>query len=990
MHINLRISNYNFDIQSNNTNTMSLIKDYLRLSKEATAKYGPKTFLLMQVGAFYECYGEMNDRATIDDFCRTCELACANKAPGVMMAGFRDYSLEKYLNKLQEAGYTAVVHSQDAQIERALSGVYSPGTFFNGESAALSNCVACICIERMRAKTVIGMANIDVFTGRSSVFEAETELMHAPTTYDELERFISSHAPSEVIIITHNFSQKQVEDLLNFTGIATCARLVHRLDSTNDAVQKSKKQVYQRDIMDRFLRSSKSEWLQFATYEFATQSLTYLLNFVHEHNPHLVQRIAEPVFENSSDRMVLANHSLKQLNIIDDDSGAKGKCSSVCKLLNNCMTPMGARHFRTRLLNPSCSTSKIQREYDITEHLISADNATDAWRPQLAQLKDLEKLNRLIMMRKCAPQMLHSLHGSLFIIGQLHATIDTATVSYLNATNALPPKTNESVSDVCARLRLHLETAFHMDKCANVGADLGECDFVRAGIHAGLDTLRAQNETATKTLSEMKSYLDSIILSGDKTRFNPSDFVKIHETEKGGISLQATKRRTKLLADQIKQQKLDQVRIGPDQRWFSLLALTFPTATGSNNEITSPQLEELCRSIIASNQKIKEIVGQIYAGFVDKLRDWEPEFQQLIHFATTMDLLQNQCHIAVKFKFCKPTIVASNGGSDSKSFFDARDLRHCLIERLNEDETYVANDVALGEGTSGPPRCEGTSGGAVVPVGFAPRGMLIYGTNAVGKTSLIRAIGIAIIMAQAGLYVPCSSFRFCPYTTIFTRILGNDNLFKGLSTFQVEMSELRAILRTATDRSLILGDELCSGTEMDSAIAIFVAGLTQLHRVGCTFLFATHMHEINGYDEVRSLPRLCMKHLTVVYDKSKDELVYGRKLADGPGASMYGLEVCKAMHLPNDFLEFANAVRLRHRAPPSDLGILSFEPSHFNARKLKGVCERCAVELAQEVHHLLPQKDADSQNYIGHVPKNHVANLMALCTRCHDEVHKAT
>ena len=81
---------------------MSLIKEYLRLSKEAITKYGPKTFLLMQVGAFYECYGETNNRNMIDEFCRTCELACANKAPGVVMAGFRDYSLDKYLNRLQE------------------------------------------------------------------------------------------------------------------------------------------------------------------------------------------------------------------------------------------------------------------------------------------------------------------------------------------------------------------------------------------------------------------------------------------------------------------------------------------------------------------------------------------------------------------------------------------------------------------------------------------------------------------------------------------------------------------------------------------------------------------------------------------------------------------------------------------------------------------------------------------------------------------------
>ena len=666
---------------------MSLIKEYFRLSKEAVEKYGAKTILLMQVGAFYECYGQTMDRRHIDEFCGTCELACANKAPGVLMAGFRDYGLDKYVNRLQEAGYTTVVHSQDAQIkeERSLSGVYSPGTFFTGESAALSNCVACIWLERMRNKTVIGMANIDVFTGRSSVFEVETELMHAPTTYDELERFISAHTPSEVMLITENFSQKQVEDLLNFTGIADCARLIHRLDATESGanqtqIQKSKKQVYQREIMNRFFGAASSQSLiPFTSYEYATQALTYLLNFVHEHNPQLVQRIAEPAFENCSDRMVLANHSLKQLNIIDDDNGAKsgaGKCSSVYKLLNNCMTPMGARHFRTRLLNPSCCQVKIQREYDITEHLLHL-TSTDAWRPQLAQLKDLEKFNRLIMLRKCPPEMLHAFYGNLAVIGELHASVavDAPISAHLSATNPNPnhPTALEPVYDMCARLRQQLNNTFDMDRCANVGADLGECDFVRAGISAELDALRSQNKSANKTLAALRNYMDSLILRGEKTRSNASsDVVKIHETEKGGISLQATKRRTKLLADQIKQQGLDQVCIGERSFSFSLLALTYPTATGANNEITSPQLNELCRSIIGSNQKIKDIVGQIYAGFVDKLRDWEPEFQQLIHFTTTMDLLQNQCYIATKYKFCKP-VIASNDGVAIKSFFDARD-----------------------------------------------------------------------------------------------------------------------------------------------------------------------------------------------------------------------------------------------------------------------------------------------------------------------------
>ena len=137
-------------------------------------------------------------------------------------------------------------------------------------------------------------------------------------------------------------------------------------------------------------------------------------------------------------------------------------------------------------------------------------------------------------------------------------------------------------------------------------------------------------------------------------------------------------------------------------------------------------------------------------------------------------------------------------------------MRHCLIEQIQTDEIYVPNDINFGTNGS--------------------NGILLYGTNAVGKTSLIRAIGVCIIMAQSGMYVPCSSFVYKPYTAIFSRILGNDNIFKGLSTFAVEMSELRVILRLADENSLILGDELCSGTEMESALSIFVAGLMELDK----------------------------------------------------------------------------------------------------------------------------------------------------------------
>jgi DNA mismatch repair protein MutS len=270
-------------------------------------------------------------------------------------------------------------------------------------------------------------------------------------------------------------------------------------------------------------------------------------------------------------------------------------------------------------------------------------------------------------------------------------------------------------------------------------------------------------------------------------------------------------------------------------------------------------------------------------------------------------------------------------------------------------------------------------------------GLLLYGTNAVGKTSFIKSVGIALIMAQAGLFVPCEAFIYKPYTCIFTRILGNDNIFKGLSTFAVEMSELRTILTQADAHSLVLGDELCSGTESDSALSIFTAGLETLHQKESTFLFATHFHEIVKYQEVQALTRLQMMHMAVQYNAETGILMYDRKLRAGPGESMYGLEVCKSLNLPDEFLERAHAIRMRYK--PESRNILSLETSQYNAKKIVGgLCEMCSPDKknkASEVHHLQPQKKAkkEKNDYISTFHKNHPANLVNICEECHQKIH---
>jgi len=1012
---------------------MSLITTYLKLTKEYSDKYGDKTVILMMVGSFYEIYGEKassNDGSflitgsKIEEISKLCDLTIAQKTGQHVMAGFTYTKIDKYLKKLQDAGYTAVVITQDPNnpSNRNVEGIYSPGTFFNPDSAEISNNSMCIWIEQvsyMKNKSiVVGIANIDIYTGRVTIFEYTTEDKHNPTTYDELERYISTYKPSEIIMIT-NFSEKILDDIINYTGIlcknihkviltTVTAPLSPSLHSSNYLVtnaRKCEKQTYQKEILTKFYKFNIiASFIEYTKqHEYANQAFIFLLQFLYEHNPNLVNKIREPIFDNRSDRVILANHSLKQLNIIDDDS-YNGKYSSVSKFLNNCITPMGSRRFKNKILNPIFDCDKLNKEYNITEYIINkgSDTLIMEWRTNIGELKDIEKLHRQIIHNKVTPRSLFHLFNNMTTISSMYDKMksDTTLIAYISSeleskkdSYGLHGRTIPDISELCKKLKSYIETHLVLEKCFTIDNLSYEENFIRPLVSETLDSIVYDYENSYIELQTIQGYLCDVVSSCEKASKTEKkyEYVKIHDTEKMGYSLITTKRRAKLLEEQMKKQlkstakteieiKYETYKKEPNTLRLELSGLSYSVASGSNTSIQSTQIDKICSTIIKSKQKMRTAIENIFTEFIKNIQNnFESDIQIIVDMVTMVDVLQNQVYVALKNNYCKPVIIKKENKKENKkantnantnanddSFVKARDLRHCLIEHINTNELYVTNDIELGNNTE-------------------QNGILLYGTNAVGKTSLIRALGIAVIMAQAGLYVPCSSFEYIPYKSIFTRILGNDNLFKGLSTFMVEMSELRVILKSANNYGLILGDELCSGTEMDSAISIFVAGLKKLHDAKCSFIFATHMHEINKYDEIEEMDRLSMKHLEVTYNKERDVLVYDRKLKDGPGFSMYGLEVCRSLHLPEDFLKYANEIRLKYRN--NEQSILSAKPSKYNAKKIRNICEMCNSEMGTEIHHLQHQKNADQRNFIGHFHKNHVANLVSICEKCHDTIH---
>ena len=309
---------------------MSIVIEYFVITKKYQEQYGKNTILLYQVGSFFEIYSfintltnEISDISNIEKVAEICNLNIAHKSSSIgenneinnieafpsdenkvkewlknlprseiVMAGFRDYSLEKYIAILTDAGYTAIVFVQvkdGKNITRKLDHVYSPGTYISENTNVLSNNVLSIWFEIVKSskaadKIIIGCSNVNIFTGKSAIFEYQTELLINPTTFDELEKFISEFNPNELILI-YNFHDELMDTILQYLGINSRIP-IHRTNTIkntkNITAINCTKQTYISQIISTFFGVNSYQSCDFNSNQVATQSFCYLLNFLQQ------------------------------------------------------------------------------------------------------------------------------------------------------------------------------------------------------------------------------------------------------------------------------------------------------------------------------------------------------------------------------------------------------------------------------------------------------------------------------------------------------------------------------------------------------------------------------------------------------------------------------------------------------------------------------------------------------------------------------------
>lgn len=1018
---------------------ISIYEEYFEYVQKYTEIHGPKTVVCMQVGSFYEIYGlkypnsDVITGSLISEISDITGLSVVSKkytylGAVVYMSGFRDlyHTFDKYLQIMMEHGYIVVEIVQDPddpdnsihkkkKKTHSFKAVHSAGTYLSYETDArptLTNHMMSIWMEQncKKKRLIYGVSVLNIYTGESAIFEHEMADWMNPTMFDELERYVAMYAPSEVIFL-HDFldsdSDSKVKKILQYIKLPSNS-VVHLLSISEKGKPEKQQGDRQREILSNCTKQKYIEYVldkyfgedtfqvcsEFAYYMYATQSLCYLLHFLEEHNQCFTQRLSLPTFQNTSKRVVLANHTLKQLNILSDNNHIlqdKGTFGSILSLLNKCQTAMGKRKFQTQLLQPVFDEKWLNQEYEMTDFFRSgSEDLLENFRKGLAKVKDLEKIGRQIIAKKIYPSSIYDLHQSLSILQQLQVCLAEEKKSILEYLSV-------DESDLSNLLKF-LETNIRIDSCQNQTSGSGSSDIIAKGISKEIDEYQNRLAFLQNSLLGIREYLGKYVILKKKEKDADTDAnegpIKISESDKNGYVLITTKARGDAMIALLSNKEEHVVPImnhdtknkNNTEIRFTRKEIRISNLNKTTSEIHFPQLDAITEEMDNIREILQEKTKYYFLQFLDQFIDKKYDSLVLaIRFASTLDVILCKAYIAKKYRYCRPTLV-SRTARNEKSFVDARDIRHALIEHINQKEIYVTNDLILNANAN-----EVAVAGAVESM----NGMVLFGTNAVGKTSLIRALGIAVIMAQAGIYVPCSEFRYRPYTAIFSRILSNDNLFKGLSTFAVEISELGVILKNADQNSLILGDELCSGTETDSALAIFMTTLEHLHTKQSTFLFATHFHEILEFEEMESLDKIGIYHLAVTYDREKDCLIYDRKLKEGEGSRTYGLEVCKSLYLPTAFLE--RAYELRRQLSPENDGILSHVSSKYNAKKIRGFCENCNVRLGEEIHHIKEQREAnrengyfEGENGIHWIHKNHPANLMSVCSKCHDLFHSET
>lgn len=939
------------DKHPDSINELTMFEQYRYYYDYYHKKY-KKLAILFQVGDFFEFYGVDNETTKIcnvKEMLKLLPLALQesskphyNTEKNPLKAGFPKAAKSKYIHFLVDGNDYVVVQVDEVAKRvnskntktRMVTAIHSPGTYIQegGIDGAEHRYLVQIVIEGYKDSAYkpmsVGLSAIDIETGEMDFYEVYNDPEDENYALDEIWRYLSVHGPREVLVtyrdIEIDLVSKIKRDITSQVNVVEIGREYEKLKVQTKFLEKV------------FRRRNVLEWLELTKFMTARLALISMLNYVVNHNRILSQNLKKPSLWFSDKYLLLANNAIMQLDLVSNN---RDKYSSVFNLVNFTSTNMGKRLLKHRLLNPLKDVEEIKTRYKMVEEFSNYES----FEVFLNGITDLEKFHRKLELGILSPSQLVVLYNSYVKVERL---IEISPTIY---SDGFPKRVKKYIK--------FIKKSVDLERCQKFSTIESIDDPIFTDSYAPeLNELSQTIKTAQQELCSIIEFISSHIPSTTRTFDNwmskkpkflyNKDMVTL-ENDKFGYYLKITKYRLEMLDSIIAKYNID----------FDYEKLG-STPSKSHFYVTTKRIRKIGSRLGKAIVEIKSTAGFTYLNFLKELESWQDTYKEITKFVSCVDVYKSTAKCAKKYNYVKPKVKEKE-----ISYITAKNMRHPLAERICE-AIYVPHDVNLGKGENG---------------------MLMYGINAAGKSCYMKAVGVNLIMAQAGLFVPADSFHYSPYENVLTRILGNDDMQAGLSSFAVEMIELRGILARMGPKSLILGDELCKGTETISGPAIVAESIIELLNKGTNFVFATHLHNLVQLPQIKDLEGLGIYHIKVRREGRK--LIYDRKIERGSGDSLYGLEVARAMGLPEKFIDGANKIRKEILGvEDSILGKISRYSSMVYLLKC-GVCENPSVRVL-DTHHIVEQEEADENGFVGHFHKNHPRNLVGLCKKCHKAHHK--
>ncbi len=941
-----------------------LTQTYFDLQRYFEKKYGSDTVIFMEIGTFFEVYEVNNDEEQVGKAKEIAELLniqltkknksiVENSDRNPLLAGVPALSFDRYLNRLiAEQKYTVIVVKQKGhppKISRYISQIVSPGTNFDYVIDNDDNYIVSILVDKFREIYTVGYSAIDVTTGKTWLYESHGTSEDPSYALDELFNLLNIYRTSEVVVtfLEGVDDQRHVMQYLEIPE--------HYNYSVNN--QRLKIEFQNRLFCEVYqIKSllSAIEHLDLERNPMITESLAILIDFIIEHDIHIIQKLDYPKIIDNRRFMYLGNSALEQMGVISKDK----KEFTLLKMLDKSATAIGRRLLKERLLNPIMEKDELERRYDLIEKVSSHTRYLDEI---MRGIYDLERLSRRLDLGKLHPFEINHIYESMLSVKELMIYAKKHNIQKMPFHES---EVDEFLRDISKSIDLDISRRF-------TNATIDE-NFLMSGVDETIDTLVKENRTIFIAFEDIMEKIELLLESANASSSNK--LVTLGFLEKEGYYISLSKNRFSMIESEFYKNS--------DFKNYMVKKLT------NSVKITSSFTDSLSDQMMKNRRKIIALVKDRFIGLQSVYeRRYSLLFDRVIAYVADLDVGVSSSKAAQLYKHSRPMICDVES---DENFIQIMQLRHPLIEVQSSNGLYIPNDVVMGNRSymEDLPHLETVMLDSALHDGHEINGVLLYGINSSGKSSLMKSIGLATLMAQAGFFVSASVMKFSLFDSLFTRIVSRDNLAKGLSTFAVEMLELKNIFNRATVRSLILGDEISHGTETLSGVAIVSSAIIKLSKLRSIFLFATHLHQLSTMQEIRELKNVVDLHLSVEYDKEIDKLIFNRVLQAGSGSSIYGLEFAKSLHMDSEFLETANKIRKRLAKDFDELELLvKKKTSKYNKELYITKCVICG-ETAEDVHHINHKSQADSNGFIDHFHKDAKHNLIPLCRKHHKEIHE--